>query len=133
MGPDVRLPISHEADIIAARQKGRALAAELGFTLGELALVATAISEIARNAIDYAGRGEVTIRIVQNQARRGVEIVVEDKGPGIANLDQAMQDGFSTGKGLGLGLPGAKRLMDEFDVTTEIGSGTRVVMRKWAR
>jgi serine/threonine-protein kinase RsbT len=133
MGPDVRIPINHEADIIGARQKGRTLAAGLGFTVGELALVATAISEIARNVIAYAGRGELTIRIVQNGSRRAVEIVVEDKGPGIINLEQAMQDGYSTGNGLGLGLPGAKRLMDDFEIDSRVGEGTRVVMRKWAK
>ena len=133
MGPDIRVSINHEADIITARQKGRELAAELGFTAGELALVATAISEITRNVIAYAGRGEMTIRIVQNQTRRAVEIVVEDHGAGIVDLERAMQDGYSTSNGLGLGLPGAKRLMDDFDVDTEVGRGTRVVMRKWAK
>ncbi len=133
MGSDVRVPINQEADIIVARQKGRALAAELGFTAGQLALVATAISEIARNVVEYAGRGEMAIRVVQNEGRRGVGIVAEDSGPGIANLEEAMQDGYSTGGGLGLGLPGAKRLMDDFDIDTQVGRGTRIVMRKWAR
>ena len=133
MGSDVRIPINQEADIIVARQKGRALAADLGFTAGQLALVATAISEIARNIVAYAERGEMAIRVVKNDARLGVEIIAEDRGPGIANLEEAMQDGFSTGGGLGLGLPGAKRLMDDFDIDTQVGRGTRIVMRKWAR
>ena len=133
MEPETRVAINREPDIVVARQQGRDLAAELGFSPGDLALIATAISEITRNVIAYATRGEMTIRIVRQEKRRGIEIVVQDEGPGIANLPQAMQDGYSTGGGLGLGLPGARRLMDEFEIDSQVGRGTRVVMRKWSR
>jgi len=134
MGREARVLINREPDIVVARQQGRDLAVELGFTPGDLALIATAISEITRNVIQYATGGEMTARVVSDdKARRGVEIVVQDQGPGIPNLYQAMQDGYSTGGGLGLGLPGARRLMDEFEITTKAGQGTRVVMRKWVR
>ena len=134
MGREARVTINREPDIVVARQQGRDLAVELGFTSGDLALVATAISEITRNVIQYATSGEMTARIVRDdKARRGVEIIVQDEGPGISNLQEAMQDGYSTGGGLGLGLPGARRLMDEFEISTEVGHGTRVVMRKWAK
>jgi serine/threonine-protein kinase RsbT len=134
MGREARVAINREPDIVVARQQGRDLAVALGFTSGDLALIATAISEITRNVIQYATAGEMTARIVgDDKARRGVEIVVEDRGPGIPNLQQAMQDGYSTGGGLGLGLPGARRLMDEFEITTKVGHGTRIVMRKWTR
>ena len=133
MTREARVAINREPDIIVARQQGRDIAVELGFSRGELALIATAISEITRNVIAYATRGEMTMRVVQDGARRGVEIVVQDEGPGIADLPQAMQDGYSTGGGLGLGLPGARRLMDEFAIESTVGRGTRVVMRKWMK
>ena len=133
MEREVRVAINREPDIVVARQRGRDMAVELGFSLGDLALIATAISEITRNVIEYATRGEMIVRVVQKGTRRGVEIIVEDEGPGIANLQQAMQDGYSTGGGLGLGLPGARRLMDEFAIDSTPGRGTRVVMRKWSK
>ena len=133
MPRDTRVAIDGEPDIIVARQLGRKIAVELGFSSGDLALIATAISEIARNVIEYARRGIMTVRVLEEGAHRGVEIVVEDEGPGIANVPQAMQDGFSTGGGLGLGLPGARRLMDEFAIDSQVGVGTRVVMRKWSK
>lgn len=133
MAREARVAINREPDIIVARQQGRDIAAELGFSSGDLALIATAISEITRNVIEYATRGEMTVRVVQQSARRGVEIVVQDEGPGIANVPQAMQDGYSTGGGLGLGLPGARRLMDDFTIESALGKGTRIVMRKWAK
>jgi serine/threonine-protein kinase RsbT len=133
MAREARVAINREPDIIVARQQGRDIAVELGFSPGDVALIATAISEITRNVIAYATRGEMTMRVVQAGTRRGVEIVVQDEGPGIADLPQAMQDGYSTGGGLGLGLPGARRLMDEFAIESTVGRGTRVVMRKWAK
>ena len=133
MAREARVAINREPDIIVARQQGRDIAVELGFSSGDLALIATAISEITRNVIAYATRGEMTMRVVQDGTRRGVEIVVQDEGPGIADLPQAMQDGYSTGGGLGLGLPGARRLMDEFAIESTVGRGTRVVMRKWMK
>ena len=96
-------------------------------------MIASAISEVARNIVEYAQRGEVAIRLVEKGGRRGVMVVAQDVGPGIADVSMALQDGFSTSGSLGLGLPGARRLMDEFEIHTEIGKGTRVTMRKWAR
>src|SRR5512141_1886277 len=121
MASEVRVRINDEPDIVVARQRGRALAEQVGFRAGDLALIATAISEITRNVIEYAGHGELHARILRDRTRSGIEIVVEDAGPGIPDLSKAMQDGYSTGGGLGLGLPGAKRLMDEFAVETSAG------------
>ena len=131
MTAEIRVPIHEEPDILVARQKGRTLAAELGFSTGDLALIATAISELTRNVIAYAGAGELAMRVVAKGSRRGVEIVVRDTGPGIPNLELAMQDGYSTGGGLGLGLPGARRLMHEFHIESQVGQGTTVTMRRW--
>ena len=127
-----RIPVTCDGDIVLARQKGRELAAPLGFPASELTLIVTAISEIARNVVVYAERGEILISHVEEDGRRGVLVVARDQGPGIPDIEQAMRDGFSTGKSLGLGLPGAKRLMDEFDIVSEVGRGTTVTMRKWA-
>ena len=131
MTSQVRVPIKIDADIVAARQAGRSLATEAGFTGSELTLIATAISEIARNIVVYAGHGEMTIEVTERDGRRGVEVVARDEGPGIADIEMAMRDGFSTGRSLGLGLPGARRLMDEFDIMSALGKGTSVTMRKW--
>ncbi|HEY8484185.1 MAG TPA: anti-sigma regulatory factor [Longimicrobiales bacterium] len=114
-----------------ARQEGRALAERLGFTGTDLVAIATAISEIARNIIQYAGEGEVVLSEVRKEGRSGILIVARDQGPGIANLELAMQDGYSTSGGLGLGLSGARRLVDEFEIVSEPGKGTTVTMRKW--
>ncbi len=133
MPRETRVAVDAEPDIIVARQVGRKIAVELGFSSGDLALIATAISEITRNVIEYARRGVMTVRELQQGTRRGIEIVIEDEGPGIADLSQAMQDGYSTGGGLGLGLPGARRLMDDFAIDSQVGRGTRVVMRKWSK
>jgi serine/threonine-protein kinase RsbT len=123
--------IENDADIIAARRIGRDLAGQAGCVGSELTEVAAAISEIARNMLTYAGGGEVTVRLVERLERCGVEVTASDHGPGILSLDRALEDGFTTGSGLGLGLPGARRLMDEFEITTAAGQGTTVVMRKW--
>lgn len=128
-----RIAITRESDIVAARQAGRELAAEIGFKGSDLALIATAISEIARNIVVYALAGEVTLTAVEDGPRRGVSIVARDEGPGIADIDRAMQDGFSTGGSLGLGLPGARRLMDEFEIVSVPGQGTTITMKKWTR
>jgi serine/threonine-protein kinase RsbT len=130
---DVVLPISTDTDIVAARQEGRAMAQRVGFGATELTLVATAISEIARNIVTHAGSGEIAMAIVEAGDRRGVRIVASDEGPGIDDIDQALEDGFTTGAGLGLGLPGARRLMDELTITSAPGKGTTVVMHKWRR
>jgi serine/threonine-protein kinase RsbT len=128
---EVRVPINSDVDIISARHASRTMAAEMGFSKLDMTLVATAISELARNIIQYAGHGEVTITPVEQGMRKGMVMVVMDDGPGIPNIDRAMQDGYSTGHGLGLGLPGSRRLMDEFEIVSEVGKGTRIKMCKW--
>ncbi len=127
------VPINSEIDIVTARQKGRAMASQLGFSSTELTLIATAISEIARNIVEYAREGEISLSIAQLGDKRGIVVIGCDNGPGIPNIKLAMQDGYSTGKSLGLGLPGAKRLMDEFEIVSEVGKGTKVTMKKWVR
>ncbi|HVE83052.1 MAG TPA: anti-sigma regulatory factor [Myxococcales bacterium] len=119
-----------EADILIARQTGKALAGQLGFSDSDAVLIATAISEIARNMLEYARGGMMGFKVLR-APRSGLEIRAEDQGPGIKDLELAMRDGYSTGGGLGLGLPGAKRLMDEFQIESRPGAGTTVVMRKW--
>jgi serine/threonine-protein kinase RsbT len=127
------MPIRTEVDVLIARQHGRELASKLRFSSSELTLIATAISEVARNIVIYAGTGEIVLRIVEQGQRRGLAVLARDRGPGISNVDRAMQDGYSTSHGLGIGLPGSKRLMDEFTVASEVGKGTVVTMTKWER
>ena len=127
----VRVPVSRDADVVTARQQGREAAARAGFSLSDQTLIATAISEISRNIVKFAERGEVTISLVSEDGRRGISVVARDVGPGIANLEDALRDGYSTYQGLGLGLPGAKRLMDGFHLTSVPGEGTTVTMEKW--
>jgi serine/threonine-protein kinase RsbT len=133
MPTETSVAINSEVDIVSARQQGRALAASMGFTGGDLALIATAISEMARNIVSYAARGEIVLAPIEEGKRRGILVVARDHGPGIRDIALAMQDGYSTGKSLGLGLPGAKRIMDEFDIVSTVGEGTTVTMKKWAR
>ncbi len=109
------------------------MAARLGFSNTELTLIATAISEITRNIVEYAKCGELCLSIAQQGDKRGIVVIATDKGPGIPNIKLAMQDGYSTGHSLGLGLPGAKRLMDEFEIVSEVGKGTKVTMKKWVQ
>jgi serine/threonine-protein kinase RsbT len=123
--------IATHGDIVAARRAGRDLAAQNGFKPVDCAQIATAISELARNICLYAGSGRLYLRVLEDHGRRGIEIVAEDQGPGIADPELAMRDGYSTSRGLGLGLPGSKRLMDEFELTTAAGVGTTVRTRKW--
>ena len=130
---ETHVPIDRDGDIIAARQKARELATQVGFSGSDLTIIATAISEVARNIVVYASHGEIVLSAVQRGSQRGVLVVARDDGPGIPDIEQAMRDGFSTGKSLGLGLPGAKRLMDEFEIASEIGKGTTITMRKWTR
>ena len=127
----VRVPIASDGDIIVARQKGRALAAELGFSPTDVVRIATAISELARNVLSYAARGEIRLEPVNSRNRCGIAIVASDAGPGIADVEQAMQDAFSTSGGLGLGLPGVRRLMDDFKIESTVGQGTTVSATKW--
>lgn len=128
---ETRVHINSDADIIAARHLGRKLAEHVGFTGSELTVIATAISEIARNIVEYARSGEVLLRPMNQGNRRGIIVVAKDRGPGIADVELAMQDGYSTSKGIGLGLPGARRLMDEFDIDSKVGKGTTITMKKW--
>jgi serine/threonine-protein kinase RsbT len=128
---EIRVPIITDDDIVMARQEGRRLAASAGFSSTDLTLIATAISEVARNIRLYAGEGHVELARVREGAKEGIEVVASDEGPGISNLDLAMQDGYSSGGSSGLGLPGARRLMDEFEIRSKPGQGVKVTMRKW--
>jgi serine/threonine-protein kinase RsbT len=129
---EVRVPVSSDADVVAAREKGRELSAKLGFSSIDLTLIVTAISEVARNILLYAKEGEIVLRLDHNGGHRGIVVIARDSGPGIPDLDLAMRDSYTTGNGLGLGLPGARRLMDEFEIESEVAKGTTVVMKKWA-
>jgi serine/threonine-protein kinase RsbT len=126
-----RIPVSTDADVVVARQAGRHLAADLGFTPTDGTVVATAISEVTRNIVKFAGTGEVRIGRLVEPARCGLLVVARDAGPGIGDVDLALCDGHSTYGGLGLGLPGCRRLMDEFVLESQDGEGTTVTMRKW--
>lgn len=132
--PDtLRIPIAADVDVVTARQKGREMAAECGFGSGDQTVIAAAISEIARNILMYARRGEVALHLQRDGERNGIAVEARDQGPGIPDIARAMQDGHSTSGGLGLGLPGARRLMDEFEVISKPGQGTTVIMMKWHR
>jgi serine/threonine-protein kinase RsbT len=125
------ISIDSEIDIVTARQKGREMAARMGFSSTELTLIATAISEVARNIVEYAKDGEIALSVAAQGDKRGIVVMACDNGPGIPDIKLAMQDGYSTGQSLGLGLPGAKRLMDEFEIVSEVGKGTKITMKKW--
>jgi RNA polymerase sigma factor (sigma-70 family) len=127
----VRVLVSRDADVVTARQQGREVAARAGFSTSEQTLIATAISEISRNIVKFAERGEVMVALVSEGGRPGIRVVARDVGPGIVDPDEALQDGYSTYHGLGLGLPGAKRLMDRFHLSSVPGEGTTVTMEKW--
>jgi RNA polymerase sigma factor (sigma-70 family) len=127
---EICVRIEGDADVVRARQAARALASRLGFSGTDLTLIATAVSEVARNIVRFAESGEVVTELVA-RPRPGVRVVARDKGPGILDVERALADGFSTYAGLGLGLPGARRLMDEFEVVSEPGHGTTVTMVKW--
>jgi serine/threonine-protein kinase RsbT len=128
-----RIPIVTDADIVRARQQGREVASQLTFTPSDLTVIASAISELARNIFSYAGTGEIRVGLVERNGRRGVMIVAADEGPGIRDVDLALQDGYSTSGSLGLGLPGVRRLVDEFEIRTQVDVGTEITLRKWAR
>jgi serine/threonine-protein kinase RsbT len=136
LAPDAaeRIAIESDADVVTARQRARALAIGVEMPSTDQTLLATAISEIARNITTYAVRGEVVIDLVRDEnGRRGVRVIARDEGPGIDDLERALTDGYTTGGGLGLGLPGARRLVDEFDIQTTPGEGTTVTLIKWNR
>lgn len=128
---EIRVAIHSDQDIVGARQKGRTIAAELGFSSADATLIATAISELARNIVSYARRGEIKLRTIQNSVRQGIMVIASDQGPGIPDVAQALRDGFSTSGSLGLGLPGVRRLMDEFEIASKPGQGTTVTVKKW--
>jgi serine/threonine-protein kinase RsbT len=130
---EVRLKIESRADIIAARERGRALALQAGFSFCDSTLITTAISEITRNILEHATRGELILSLLENGSGKGVKIIASDRGPGIEDIPRVMQDGFSTCLGLGIGLPGTRRLMDEFEISSSLGNGTTVTMEKWTR
>ena len=126
-----RWPVRSGEDIVRVRQIVRRWAVELGFGLVDQTKIVTAASEIARNTVDYGGGGEVLVESLSENARRGLRLVFEDKGPGIQNIDEALKDGFTSGSGLGLGLGGARRLASEFSVESRPGEGTRVSLTRW--
>jgi serine/threonine-protein kinase RsbT len=128
---EVRVRITTDDDIVTARQEGRRLSSVLGFSSTDLTLIATAISEVARNIRLYAERGDVQLKLVREPGRDGIVVVARDKGPGIQDVDLAMQDGYSSGGSSGLGLPGARRMMDDFDIRSRPGRGVTVTMKKW--
>jgi serine/threonine-protein kinase RsbT len=130
---NTEIPVTSDKDVVAARQQGRALAVELGFTSSDATLIATAISELSRNIVTYAGTGVVVLRRVTGPRGFGLTIEALDRGPGIADVERAVRDGYSSSGGLGLGLPGVRRLMDEFQVNSSLGNGTSVVVTKWLR
>lgn len=133
MEPETRIPIQSEMDIVTARASGRSLATELGFTGTDATVIATAISEVARNIVEYSPGGEILLSRLHSNGHEGLLVVARDEGPGIADVEQAMRPGYTTANSLGLGLPGARRLVDEFEITSEVGKGTTVTMKKWNR
>jgi serine/threonine-protein kinase RsbT len=128
---EVRVEVRSAADIITARQKGRDLANGLGFSATDLTMIVTAISELGRNIVRYAGHGEVQLRVERNHVSFCMVVIATDEGPGILDVTKALQDGFSTSGGLGLGLPGVRRLMDDFQIESTIDKGTVVTAKKW--
>src|SRR6266478_2327164 len=128
---EMRVPIASATDIVIARQQGRTLALELGFEGAEVTLIAAAISEVSRNIVEYAKCGEILLQVHNSGSRPGLCVVARDEGPGIPDVAQAMQYGYSSRKGLGVGLPGAKLLMDEFQIVSKVGQGTTITMKKW--
>jgi serine/threonine-protein kinase RsbT len=125
------VPIKSDLDIVVARQRGRELATELGFSGTDTTLIATAISELARNIILYAKTGEIVLKAVQQGEKKGIGVMAHDDGPGIADVHRALQDGYSTSRSLGLGLPGVRRLMDEFEISSAVNRGTTITVKKW--
>ena len=123
--------IKSSEDVILARQVAREMARKLGFGLADQTRITTAVSELSRKIYLYAGTGRVVVRAMSGGVRKGMEVVAEDRGPGIPDIEMAMQDGYSTSRGLGQGLPGTKRLMDEFEIKSGAGAGTTVTIRKW--
>ena len=130
---ETRIAIHMDMDIVAARQSGRTLAAKLGFSNTDATLIATAISELARNIILYAKEGEIILNVLHQNEACGIVVMARDNGPGIPNVEQAMKMGYSTSGSLGMGLPGVSRLMDEFKIDSRPEHGTLVTIKKWKR
>lgn len=128
-----RLTIRSDDDIVMARSTARRMAEQAGFATSDQVAMAAAVSEVARNMVQFAGSGEIVISCVFSGGRRGLAVVARDTGPGIPDLEQAMEEGYSTTKGLGLGLPGARRMVDEFEILSTVGQGTTIRMKKWQR
>ncbi len=125
------MPIRSSQDLVLVRQAVRTWAAELKFSLVEQTKVVTAASELARNTLDYGKSGNVTLQVIQEGIRKGLRLSFEDKGPGIPDIDLALRDGYTSGGGMGLGLGGARRLVNEFDIVSKVGEGTRVTVTRW--
>jgi serine/threonine-protein kinase RsbT len=125
------LPVRSDGDVVLARQAVRRWAVEAGFTLVDQTKIVTAASELARNTVIYGKGGAHLLELLQDGARRGLRLMFEDKGPGIPDVRLALQDGYTTGTGLGMGLGGAKRLVNEFDLVSKVGEGTRVTVTRW--
>lgn len=133
MSDKMRVLINTEYDIVTARHQVRNLCTGLNFSSGEQTLVATCVSELARNIVEYAGTGEMIIGLINKKDEQGIIIIANDKGPGIPDIEMAMKDGYSTSKGLGIGLPGCRRIMDEFEIVSRPGEGTKVTVKKWKK
>jgi serine/threonine-protein kinase RsbT len=131
MEDEVRISINSDADLVAARAEGRAMAERLGFPRPDPTLIATAISEVARNIVVHVGGGEIVLKPLEEADRYGLVVIASDEGPGIRDVEAALRDDYSGRGGLGLGLPGARRLMDDFEVTSDADIGTTVTMKKW--
>jgi serine/threonine-protein kinase RsbT len=125
------LPVKTSNDVVLARQKVRQLAVELRFSLVDQTKLVTAASELARNALDHGKGGSMTVETLVNGSRSGLRMIFEDQGPGIPNIEDALKDGFTTGSGMGLGLGGSKRLVNEFSIESEVGKGTRITAVRW--
>jgi serine/threonine-protein kinase RsbT len=130
-GHEIKVPILSDSDIVTARQKGREMTSRLGFTSTDSTLIATAISELARNIVLYARQGEIILSIAEEESLRGIKVIARDEGPGIPDIERALEEGFSTSRSLGMGLSGVRRLVDEFKIVSEVGSGTTVIVKKW--
>jgi serine/threonine-protein kinase RsbT len=126
-----QIPVNNDLDIVSARVEGRNMAKMLGFGVIDRARIATAISELARNLILYTDGGHIALQVIEDKGRIGIQVVCTDEGPGIADIELVMQDGYSSQRGLGMGLPGTRRLMDEFEIESELDIGTTVTVRKW--
>ena len=131
MEDEIRIPIEADEDLVTARAEARAMAERLGFPRPDPTLIATAISEVARNIVVHVGKGEIVLRPLQEADRYGLVVIARDRGPGIRDVEAALRDAYSGRGGLGLGLPGARRLMDDFEIESAADTGTTVTMRKW--